>query len=228
MSDELKKDVERLVTEIFSQKEEEAQRAETERALNKSAEAISQLTESLEAKNTELEEVAGTIESLNSKIDELTSELEAAKKETEEKANKLTEAETLIDNMNKDKAAEIRMNELVSVGVALSDKKTQSAKVREMSDEEFASYKEELTSIRAAVEAELAKKPVDSVVVEPTPNTPTVEDANADGDSDDLAPANVDPNLTASAAMNLEVKTDDSFLSKYAELGKAMAAKMKN
>jgi hypothetical protein len=243
MNEELKRDVEKLVSEIFSQKEEAEQRAETEKALNKSAEAIVQLTEDLEAKNTELSEMAGTVETFESKIDELTSELEAAKKETEETAGKLTEAENTIEEMKKDKAAEVRMAELVDTGIALSDKAAQVAKIRDMSDEDFTSYKNELAALRAAVEAELAKKSKDTepVVADGSAaDTATVTDGDVDVDvdtdtatvddgDDDLAPANVDPDVTATAAMNLEVNySNDDFLSKYAALGKALAEKIKN
>jgi hypothetical protein len=70
--------------------------------------------------------------------------------------------------MKKDKAAELRMAELAEAGVGLSNKDAQMAKVREMEDEEFASYKEELVSLRSAVMAELAKaeEPEDEVASE--------------------------------------------------------------
>ena len=48
-----------------------------------------------------------------------------------------------------------RMAELEEAGVARKDKEAQTTKVREMSDEDFTSYKEELISIREAVLTEL-------------------------------------------------------------------------
>ena len=59
--------------------------------------------------------------------------------------------------MKKDRAAEVRMADLEDAGVARSDRDSQVTKVREMTDEDFASYKDELVSIREAVVAELEK-----------------------------------------------------------------------
>ena len=247
MNEELKKDVESLVSEIFSQKEEVEQRAETEKALQKSADAISQLTEALEGKNAEAVGVATQITDLESKVEELTSELEAAKEKAEEKAKKLTEAENMIEEMKKDKATELRMAELVDAGVALSDKDAQTAKVRDMEDEEFGSYKEELVSLRSAVEAELAKvAPVDEAASEEETQEEVaeVEEETAEADeteeeaaseeetdeeaSEETPPAEIDPDTAVAAAMNMEVMPSDNVLAKYAKLGEAMAKRMNN
>ena len=66
MNEELKKDVEAAVASIFSQKEEAEQRAETEKALNKSAETITSLTEALEGKNADKTTVEKLFSSLSS------------------------------------------------------------------------------------------------------------------------------------------------------------------
>ena len=244
MNEELKKDVEVMVSEIFSQKEEAEQRAETEKALQKSADTISDLTEALEGKNESDQEVATQINDLESKVTELNSELEAAKNEADETATKLAKSENVIQEMRKDKAAELRMAELVKAGVALSDKDAQTAKVRDMEDEEFGSYKEELVSLRSAVEAELAKvDPVVEVASEeetqeedPAPETAEEEEvANEDdleeeeaSEGEETPPANVDPDTAVAAAMNMEVLPSDNVLAKYAKLGKAMATRMNN
>ena len=249
MNEELKKDVEAAVASIFSQKEEAEQRAETEKALQKSADTITSLTEALENKNADGEEVANQITDLEAKVEELTSELEAAKKEAEETANKLTESENKIEEMRKDKAAELRMAELEDAGVALSDKDAQSSKVRGMEDEEFASYKEELVSLRSAVEAELAKEiPAEKAASEEetqeeeaakeTPETKEAEEEAAEEDenaseeeeaSDEAtAPAEIDPDKAVAAAMNMEVMPSDNVLAKYAKFGEAMAKRMNN
>ena len=225
MNEDLKKDVEVLVTEIFSQKEEAEQRSETEKALQKSADTIQALTEALEGKNVEGEEVA--------------------KNDAQEKAEKLAESEKMIEDMKKDKAAELRMAELTEEGVALSNKEAQMAKVREMEDEEFASYKEELVSLRSAVKAELAKATpeVDTASEEETQEEEVAEvvaeveegevaaeelEEGEEEASEEVAPANIDPGHTVAAAMNMEVMPSDNILAKYAKLGKAMADRMKN
>jgi len=232
MNEELKKNVEAAVAEIFSQKEEAEQRAETEKALQKSANTISQLTVALEDKNAADEEVATLINDLENKVKELTSGLEAAKNEAEESATKLAESEKIIEGMRKDKAAELRMAELAKAGVALSDKDTQTAKIRDMEDEEFGSYRDELVSLRRAVEAELAK----AVLEEETQEEEAAEAEDEEVEEEVAAeeeelveetlPANVDPGQAIAAALNMEVMPSDSVLAKYAKLGEAMAKRM--
>ncbi len=247
MNEELKKDVEVMVSKIFSQKEEAEQRAETEKALQKSADTITQLTEALEGKNADAEGVATQITELESKIEGLTSELEAAKNEVKESVDKLAESENAIEEMRKDKAAELRMAELVKAGVALSDKDAQTAKVRDMEDEEFGSYKEELVSLRSAVETELAKVDPEGEAAseEETQEEVSAEESaeeeevaeeedseeneeEASEEDEETLPANVDPDTAVAAAMNMEVKPSDSVLAKYAKLGEAMATRMNN
>jgi peptidoglycan hydrolase CwlO-like protein len=249
MNEELKKDVDAMVAEIFSQKEEAEQRAETEKALQKSADTIVDLTEALEGKNVSDEEIATQINDLENKVTELTSKLEAAEEKVTETASKLTESENKIDEMRKDKAAELRMDELVKAGVALSDKDAQTAKVREMEDEEFGSYREELVSLRSAVEAELAKvapegtasdeetqeEEVAEVEAEEEEEAASEEDAaeetpEEEEASEETPPANIDPDTSdtaVAAAMNMEVMPSDNMLAKYAKLGNAMAERMK-
>ena len=245
MNEELKKDVVAMVAEIFSQKEEAEQRAETEKALQKSADTIAKLTDALEDTNAEGETVASQVTDLEAKIVELTSELEAAKTGAEETATKLADSENMITDMKKDKAAELRMVELVEAGVALSDKDAQTAKIRKMEDEEFGSYKEELVSLRSAVEAELAKPASEETaseeetqeeVAEETAETEegatgeeTEEEASEETEeetAEETPPANIDPGQALAAAMNLEVQPSDNVLAKYAKLGNAMAERM--
>ena len=240
MNEELKKNVEAAVAEIFSHKEDAEQRAETEKALQKSADTIAQLTEALEGKNAGDEEIATQINDLENKVKELTSELEAAKEKAKESAEKLAESEKVIEDMRKDKAAELRMAELAKEGVALSNKDAQMAKVREMEDEEFASYKEELVSLRSAVKAELAKAApeVDTASEEETQEEEVAEEeeeaaeeeeevANEEeAEEEETPPANVDPGQAIAAALNMEVMPSDSTLAKYAKLGEAMAKRM--
>jgi len=249
MNEELLKDVAAMVAEIFSQKEEAEQRAETEKALQKSADTITELTTALEDKNAADQEVATQINDLETKVTELTSGLEAAQNEVEESASKLAESESKIEEMRKDKAAELRMDELVKKGVALSDKDAQTAKIREMEDEEFGSYREELVSLRSAVEAELAKvDPEETASEEETQEEETAteetteeeneeqateeegeeaSEENAEEETEETPPVNVDPDTAVAAAMNMEVMPSDNVIAKYAKLGAAMAERMK-
>lgn len=239
MDDKLKKDVEVLVAEIFSQKEEAKQRERTEDALQKSAEAIADLTTALEERNADAEKANSKIDDQESVIEDLNSELEAAKKEITESTDKLAETEKTIEEMKKDKAAELRMSELTEAGVALSDKEAQAAKIREMDDESFTSYKEELVSLRKAVEAELAKageKPAseeDEIIPEEEAEEAAEEndeevpaEEEAEEAAEETPPVNVDPDTAIAGALNLEVMPSDDILAKYNEMGKAMAKRM--
>ena len=157
MDETLKAQVAEVVKNLFNEKEEAKIRELTEAELQKAATSISELTSALEDKNAEVAGLEEKATESEAKIQELTSELEAAKKELETANEKLGETEQALEDMKKDRAAEIRMAELEDAGVARSDKDSQMAKVREMTDEDFASYKDELVSIREAVVAELNK-----------------------------------------------------------------------
>lgn len=235
MTDQLKKDIEVMVTEIFSQKEEADKKVRTEEALQKAAATISELTEALEKKNTQEGEMASKVAELENAINDLTSKLEAAAKEVEGSNSKLADAEKTITEMKKDRATELRMKDLVDSGIALSNKEVQTAKVRELTDEEFASYKEELISLRKAVEEELSKtaqaaeeqakkeqeeKEKAAAAAKEEEEKKALESANSV-----TPPPEVNKATAAQAALNLEVKKDD-ILTKYAEMGKAMAQRM--
>jgi len=157
MDKELKTQVAAVVEDLFNEKEEAEIRKRTEAELQRAAEAVSDLTSSLEEKNTEVAEYEEKLSDAEARIAELETELEAARKEVETANTKLGETEKALEDMKKDRAAEARMAELEDAGVARSDRDSQVTKVREMTDEDFASYKDELVSIREAVVAELEK-----------------------------------------------------------------------
>ena len=154
---ELEAQVAAVVANLFNEKEEAEIRKGTEAELQKAAASISELTKALESKNSEVSEYETKLSETEVRITELSSELEAAKKELDTANTKLAETVTTLENINKDRAAEQRMAELESAGVIRSDRDSQTSKVREMTEEDFASYKDELVSIRQAVVAELEK-----------------------------------------------------------------------
>lgn len=146
-----------LVASLFDEKEEAEIRKNTEVELNKAAAAVSELTTALETKNGEVTAAEEKLVASEASIQELTTKLEAAQNELEEANEKLGNTEKALEDIKKDRAAETRMAELEDAGVARSDREDQMAKVRNMSDEDFASYKDELVSIRESVVAELDK-----------------------------------------------------------------------
>ena len=154
---ELEVQVATVVESLFNEKEEAEIRRRTEEELKKASSSISDLVAALENKNSEVSEYEEKLSANDVRIKELSSELEAAKKELETANTNLAETVKILDDMKKDRAAEQRMAELEGAGVIRSDRDSQTAKVREMTDEDFASYKDELVSIRQAVVAELEK-----------------------------------------------------------------------
>jgi len=247
MNDELKKGIEAAVSDIFSQKEEADQKARTEEALQKSADTITELTEALESRNEKDAETASEVVDLKEKITELESELEAAQTNATEVSEKLAETENTIDEMKKDKAAELRMSDLQEAGVALADKEAQTAKVRDMDDETFASYRDELVAVREAVKAELERsaetetqEEVADETAEETPEEETEiaeendeeeaaeenEEEASEEDADETPPAEINPDTAVAGALNLEVAPSDDMLAKYRKMGEAMASRM--
>jgi len=247
MSDQLITDIKSIVDDIFKTKEESEMKRETEKALQTSANTIDELSQSLEAKDVVLEEKKAEILNLNesisdfeTKVTELEDEKTAFKNEKEafetEKADLTTraeEAEGKIEGMEKDLLADTRLNELKEVGVAATSEKAiedQTSKIREMSVEDFSSYKDELVAIREAIIAELdAKKGEDD-----DPNTANAGDGDGEDDSeegseeddDDAASADdtsIDPAKAAFAALNMELVPGKDVVAKYLELGSQMA-----
>jgi hypothetical protein len=166
MNDQLTTNVEVIVDEIFKKKEEAEMKKETEAALNAAAATITELNASLEAKDTEhkaevesLQESIASLETQLNEVAEAKKALEDEKADFDEEKEKLTKraeaAEEELDNMKKDQMAADRMEALKTAGVASTDSEAQRIKVREMTDEDFASYKDELVSVRSYVIKEL-------------------------------------------------------------------------
>jgi len=254
--EELKTQVQSLVADLFDEKEEAEIRRKTEAELERAASTISDLTTSLEEKNTEFSELEEKVTANESRIQELESELEAAQKELETANEKLGDTEQALEDMKKDRTAVDRMAEIEDAGVVSSDREAQTAKVREMSDEDFASYKDELVSIRESVVAELAKaeekEEAEEEKEEATEDTDaqaeeeageetaeeeseeeaseeeaSEEEETASEDDETTTPAEITPGQAAMASLNMEYIPSDDLMSKYAKLGEAMAARFK-
>lgn len=173
MNDQLVKNIETIVDEIFKKKEEAEMKKETEAALLQAAGTITQLTESLEAKDTEQESVVAehqaavaalqeTITSLEAQLNEVVAskkvfedEKAVFDKEKEELIKRAEAAEKELENIKKDQIARERMTVLQTAGVSSTNVEAQTTKVREMSEEEFASYKDELVSVKESIVKQL-------------------------------------------------------------------------
>lgn len=230
MEENLKKDIAAVVAEIFSQKEESEVRKQTEEALQSSASTIDELTTTLEAKNTELEELSTKVSSLDEAQADLNQKLEAAGEEKAEVETKLEEATKALEAIAKESATKARMTELESAGVVRKDSEAQAAKVGEMSDEDFTSYKEELEAVKASIvetmekAAEEAKKTTEASTEGEETASEEEEETASEEDTVETPPAEINPAVATAAAMNLEVASvSDDLAAKYANLGKAMA-----
>lgn len=166
MNDQLIKNIESIVDGIFKKKEEAEMRKETEAALTQAADTITQLTESLEAKDTdhaaEVSTLKETISSLEEQVNQMADsaknfedELACFDKEKEELVKRAEAAEEELETIKKDQIANERILSLQAAGVSSTNIDSQRLKVREMSEEEFASYTEELVSIKEAIIKEL-------------------------------------------------------------------------
>lgn len=241
MSDKLHEDVRQIVDEIFKKNEEAQMRKETQEALEKSANTITELTDSLEAKDSELaghreqitkleETVAGlenTIEEMKKAQEDLEAEKASFESEKEELNKKVEEATEALESMKKDQIAAVRMGELEEAKVASQKKETQLLKIREMTDDEFAAYKEELVSIKESIMAEFNKTNTASSDEVSTDAEMESDVEDASGDSDDESfDDELNPSSIAMAALNMEVvKPSTKMAKRYSDLGRAMAAK---
>ncbi len=218
MEDNLKKQVEDVVSAIFDSKEKETIRKKTEDALRASALKIEELASEVEVatevvveKDTEISELKTKIETADVEKAELiekhgveTKEITDAKTSVEEDLEKVS---LELSTMKKEITADKRMVELESAGVVREESDVQKIKIMDMSDEDFTSYKEELVSIKAKVLSSLKVK----------------EDVDTDEEDTNTPPVEVDPDKTSQAALNLESTPSQDLAEKYADLGKAMA-----
>lgn len=258
MSDKLAQDVQSIVDSIFRQKEEVAMRKQTEDALNKSADKITELSTSLEAKDEELsgvmvklEESEITVSELSDTNKELEKNLEKAASDFEAEKGELTQraetAEGELENMKKDQLAKARFEELKGEGVSATDEKAiedQVAKIREMEDEDFEAYKVERIELRKAVVAELEASPKEKTAEELAAEEAAAAEeglseeekaakeakeeaarVKAEEEAAAASASPIEPMKAMAALLNMEIAPSDDVLTKYSELGKAMAKK---
>lgn len=244
-NEKLLNDVKLIVEGIFSDKEQAGQMQKTQDALNESAETIDSLTQKLEDTTAELAKAQETAttdsEEKDSKISELQTELEAAQKKVEETEATLASTNESLENMKLDQLAEARMNELKESKVAMAnDLEAQTERVRGLSEEEFASYKEDRIALRKAVEKELGEaaaeaeaqaKADEQAAASDEENQegeeaipPASKEAAGEEEGTPTPPVNVAPGQAMAAAMNFETKPSDDMVEKYANLGKEMAS----
>ncbi len=148
--------VQARVEAALSSREDAEARAEAEEALNEAKETFEALKASLEAKDAKLAEYEEALANLDVSTpteaevaaNETLVELEAALQEANDRASV---AQAALDTIAREETAASRMAELEEAGVTLDEEsaEAQYAKIRDMSDEEFQSYKSELSALKA-------------------------------------------------------------------------------
>ncbi len=148
--------VQSKVEEILASRDEEKARLEAEEALSEAKETFETLRASLETKDAKIREYEGAFADLDS-TDPSTAEIAANEKivglerEVEELTQRAGVAEAALDTIAREETAAGRMEELQESGVALDDEaaRIQYAKVRDMGDDDFTSYKSELIALKS-------------------------------------------------------------------------------
>lgn len=144
------------VERVLSSREEAQAREEASSALKEAKETFETLRASLEAKDAKIKEYEDAFATLdgsdptdgevaaNERIVELEKELEEWKQRAEV-------AQAALDTLAREETAATRMAELAESGVSLDDEAAQAqyAKVRDMSDVDFASYMSELVALKS-------------------------------------------------------------------------------
>ncbi len=148
--------VQTQVEAALSSREDATARAEVEEAIKEAKETFETLKSSLEAKDVKIVEYEEALANLDVSTpteaevaaNEKIVELETALQESNDRA---LVAQAALDTIAREETAASRMAELDEAGVTLDEEsaEAQYAKIRDMSDEEFQSYKSELSALKA-------------------------------------------------------------------------------
>lgn len=144
------------VEEALSSKEDDVARQEAEQALREAKDTFETLKAALEARDAKIKEYEEALSNLEN-VDPTSAEVFANEKIVEletalaEANTRVTVAEAALDTIAREETAAGRMAELEESDVSLDEEaaEVQYAKVRDMSDEEFQSYKSELVALKA-------------------------------------------------------------------------------
>lgn len=227
--EKLKGGIREAFREALAEKEEENRLSKVEELLGQAEDTINGLADVVTQKEGELASVSEERDSLAALVEELKTkavELEAQIVESSKKTEELEERASLVEKQLADIEAEKkltgRMAELVEAKIALSDERreAQSARVREMSDEEFVSYKEERVELRSDLETQLKN--------EATAKGAAGEETGSEVLPADLTKAHKEVAAAAAAAtLNIEVVSDD-LKSEYRKMAETMVGYMTN
>jgi len=216
--EDFQKEIRDALKEAVAGVSEESRVDKVSALLERADSTISELIETVELKDEELLKSEEVMAALKKEVEELTTKAKEVEgrfggelKEAQEKAvaaeERATKAETELTGIAHDRRLELRVAELAEVKVLKSGEKLEAQKnrIREMSDEDFAAYKDELADLRQAVEAALQDN---------------------EGDVN-IAPPVIDKGAAA-GVLNVEQTNNADKKSQMAEFGQALAKLLRN
>jgi len=175
------------VAEILAVEDTAQHKALLEEAFEEAKTQITDLESALETATEEKDKLVDDIEALKAEKEELEksasdtdSEKDDLKKALDEATKKIEELTKQIEDMEKDAAMNLRIGDLDKLGLLSKGKAAdkQKAKVRDMSNEEYAEYKDELLELRAGWEESVKTD-------KPTESDKPTEDGSDDTDKTD-------------------------------------------
>lgn len=213
------------IAEAMAEKEEAKRLENIESLLSVAQSTINDLTEVITNKDVELASSSEETNSLRAKVEELeakTTEFETkladADKSVEDFKERASVAEVALASIEADKSLSVRMSELEEANVAApsAGRDAQEARVREMSVDEFAAYRDERVELRTQIQAELKE----SASKSDEESSKEENSAELESKKEEAAAAEA-----AAGLLNMELASED-LLSKYRKLGDGLAARM--
>ncbi|MCK5015700.1 MAG: hypothetical protein KAS32_01395 [Candidatus Peribacteraceae bacterium] len=187
--DKVRDDITKLVEDILDKKAIAGLQADVDEALSEAKKSVLDMTEKVAEMETREASDAAVLEALEASKGELETELAAKNGEvdslTVEKEvllKRVESAESTLETMEKDKLTDNRMTELEGLKITRAGeaREKQALFVRDMSDEDFAAYRDDMVALREEIAASLRPK-----AEENTDEDPSGETAGAEGEEGD-------------------------------------------
>ena len=217
--EDFQKEIRDALKEAVAGVSEESRLDKVSALLEKADSTISELIETVELKDDELSKSEEAMAALKKEVldldhaqvkelERLTSELKEAQEKAVAAEERATKAESELTGISHDRRLELRVAELAEAKVLKAGEKleAQKTRIRAMSDEDFAAYKEELVDLRQAVEAALQDQGDEGVNIAP----PVIDKGAAAG------------------VLNVEQMNNADRKSQMAEFGQALAKLLRN
>jgi len=221
-----KEDIRKEVEAMLAEKDAQAKVQEKIEQLESEKANLSAKVEEVEAAKAE---ISSELEKVKADLENISKEKEALAKEKEEVDATVAQLQKELDGIKAEQALAQRKNELTEAGILLDGEKgeAQLEKVKEMSDEVFASYKEELIQFKEMLSTANQPQEKGTDDGDPKDNSKASEDGKAKSeDSPSKAVANtIAPDVSdgevfrqAVAAATASVTLDEDQVSLYSQM----------